>query len=102
MRFRHTSVYVDDQKAALRFYTEVLGFVPKVEIPIGPDFWLTVVSPQDPDGPQLLLAPSGHRGRRCAGRVRAAPRSRQPDRDRTVFGDLLMRGRRRSAMLVTC
>jgi catechol 2,3-dioxygenase-like lactoylglutathione lyase family enzyme len=60
MRIRLTSVYVDDQRAALDFYTRVLGFVVHHDIPLGEDSWLTVVSPQDPDGPQLLLEPSGH------------------------------------------
>lgn len=60
MKIRLTSVYVDDQRAALAFYTEVLGFRVHHDIPIGDNFWLTVVSPEDPDGPQLLLEPSDH------------------------------------------
>ena len=60
MRVSVTSVFVDDQDKALRFYTEVLGFVKKVEIPMGEARWLTVVSPEDPDGTQLLLEPDGH------------------------------------------
>jgi catechol 2,3-dioxygenase-like lactoylglutathione lyase family enzyme len=60
MRIHLSSVYVDDQDKALRFYTEVLGFVKKVEVPVGADRWLTVVSPEEPDGTQLLLAPDGH------------------------------------------
>lgn len=56
-----TSVLVDDQDKALRFYTEVLGFTKKTEIPLGEGArWLTVVSPDDPDGPQLLLEPDAH------------------------------------------
>ncbi len=56
-----TSVFVDDQAAALRFYTEVLGFVKKHDVPVGEtDRWLTVVSPEDPEGPELLLEPLGH------------------------------------------
>ena len=55
-----TNVFVDDQAQALAFYTDVLGFVTKHDVPIGPDRWLTVVSPDDPDGPELLLEPSGH------------------------------------------
>jgi catechol 2,3-dioxygenase-like lactoylglutathione lyase family enzyme len=55
-----TSVFVDDQDKALRFYTEVLGFQKKDEIPLGADRWLTVVSPQQPDGPELLLEPDSH------------------------------------------
>ena len=61
MRIHLTSVFVDDQDKALRFYTEVLGFVKKTEVPLGTDRWLTVVSPEDPDGTELLLEPSGHR-----------------------------------------
>jgi catechol 2,3-dioxygenase-like lactoylglutathione lyase family enzyme len=52
---------VDDQDKALRFYTEVLGFQKKEDVPLGPvDRWLTVVSPESPDGPELLLEPDGH------------------------------------------
>src|SRR3954447_7687430 len=54
------SVMVDDQAKALRFYTEVLGFVKKREIPVGEYSWLTVVSPDDPDGVELLLEPDQH------------------------------------------
>jgi catechol 2,3-dioxygenase-like lactoylglutathione lyase family enzyme len=60
MRIHLASVYVDDQDKALTFYTDVLGFVKKTEMPVGDDRWLTVVSPDDPDGPELLLEPSGH------------------------------------------
>ncbi|WP_327711483.1 VOC family protein [Streptomyces sp. NBC_00464] len=60
MRIHLTSVFVDDQDRALRFYTEVLGFVKKAEVPVGRDRWLTVVSPEDPDGTELLLEPDGH------------------------------------------
>ena len=60
MRINVTSVLVDDQEKALRFYTEVLGFVKKTEIPVGDALWLTVVSPDDPDGTELLLEPDGH------------------------------------------
>ena len=60
MRISLTSVMVDDQDKALRFYTEVLGFLPKTEIPMGEHRWLTVVSPDDPDGVELLLEPDGH------------------------------------------
>jgi catechol 2,3-dioxygenase-like lactoylglutathione lyase family enzyme len=55
-----TSVLVDDQEKALRFYTDVLGFVPKNDIPLGEHRWLTVVSPQAPDGVELVLEPDGH------------------------------------------
>jgi catechol 2,3-dioxygenase-like lactoylglutathione lyase family enzyme len=60
MRINITSVFVDDQEKALRFYTEVLGFVKNHDVPVGEDRWLTVVSPQDPDGTDLLLEPSSH------------------------------------------
>ncbi|MFJ3925397.1 VOC family protein [Streptomyces sp. NPDC090022] len=62
MRIYVTSVFVDDQEKALRFYTEVLGFVTKHDVPLGGGArWLTVVSPEAPDGTELLLEPSGHR-----------------------------------------
>jgi predicted enzyme related to lactoylglutathione lyase len=60
MRINLTSVFVDDQRAALDFYTDVLGFTKRRDIPIGSDSWLTVVSPESPDGPELLLEPSSH------------------------------------------
>jgi catechol 2,3-dioxygenase-like lactoylglutathione lyase family enzyme len=60
MRIVVTSVYVDDQDKALRFYTDVLGFVKKTEIPLGEARWLTVVAPGDPDGTELLLEPGAH------------------------------------------
>ncbi len=60
MRINITSVFVDDQDKALRFYTEVLGFVKKTEIPLGEAAWLTVASADDPDGTELLLEPDGH------------------------------------------
>jgi catechol 2,3-dioxygenase-like lactoylglutathione lyase family enzyme len=60
VRINVTSVLVDDQEKALRFYTDVLGFVKKTEIPVGDALWLTVVSPDDPDGTELLLEPDGH------------------------------------------
>ncbi len=60
MKINVTSVMVDDQAKALRFYTEVLGFVKKNEVPLGEHFWLTVVSPDDPDGTELLLEPDEH------------------------------------------
>jgi catechol 2,3-dioxygenase-like lactoylglutathione lyase family enzyme len=59
-RITVTSVYVDDQDKALRFYTDVLGFVKKTEIPLGEARWLTVVSPEDVEGTELLLEPDGH------------------------------------------
>jgi DNA-binding transcriptional ArsR family regulator len=60
MRINLASIYVDDQDKALRFYTEVLGFAPKTEIPMGEHRWLTVVSPEDPDGVELVLEPDEH------------------------------------------
>ena len=60
MRINLTSVLVDDQQKALNFYTQVLGFVTKEDIPMGEARWLTVVSPEAPDGPELLLEPDGH------------------------------------------
>src|SRR5438045_2167476 len=56
MKIKLTSVYVDDQEKALRFYTEVLGFVKKADFSQGPFRWLTVISPEDPDGTELQLA----------------------------------------------
>lgn len=56
MKINLTSVYVDDQEKALRFYTEVLGFVKKADFSNGPFRWLTVASPQEADGTQLQLA----------------------------------------------
>jgi catechol 2,3-dioxygenase-like lactoylglutathione lyase family enzyme len=60
MRINLTSVLVDDQDKALRFYTDVLGFTKKTEIPLGHYRWLTVVSPDDPDGTELVLEPDEH------------------------------------------
>jgi predicted enzyme related to lactoylglutathione lyase len=56
MKIKLTSVYVDDQEKALRFYTEVLGFVKKTDFSQGPYRWLTVASAEDPDGTELQLA----------------------------------------------
>lgn len=58
MRIKLTSVFVDDQESALKFYTDVLGFEKKQDVPIGQFKWLTVVSPEEPEGPELLLEPS--------------------------------------------
>lgn len=60
MRINVTSVWVDDQAKALRFYTEKLGFVKKQDVPVGEYSWLTVVSPQALDGVELLLEPDAH------------------------------------------
>jgi predicted enzyme related to lactoylglutathione lyase len=56
MKIKLTSIYVDDQDKALRFYTEVLGFAKKADFSNGPFRWLTVGSPEEPDGPELQLA----------------------------------------------
>jgi len=56
MKIKLTTVYVDDQDKALRFYTEVLGFVKKADFSQGPYRWLTVASPEEPDGTELQLA----------------------------------------------
>src|SRR5262245_45225415 len=56
MKIKLASVYVDDQEKALRFYTEVLGFVKKADFSQGSFRWLTVASPEDPDGTELQLA----------------------------------------------
>ncbi|GAA2255092.1 VOC family protein [Actinomadura luteofluorescens] len=60
MRINLTSVFVDDQERALRFYTDILGFEKRHDVPLGEDRWLTVVSPKDPEGTNLLLEPSSH------------------------------------------
>ena len=58
MEIRQTSVFVNDQNKALKFYTEVLGFVKRLDITAGKYRWLTVVSPEDQDGVQLVLEPN--------------------------------------------
>jgi catechol 2,3-dioxygenase-like lactoylglutathione lyase family enzyme len=60
MRIRLTSVLVGDQARALEFYTRVLGFVKKVDVPVGEYRWLTVVSPEEPEGTELVLEPSAN------------------------------------------
>jgi len=60
MRIYLSSVLVDDQAKALAFYADVLGFQKKTDVPVGEARWLTVVSPDDPDGTELLLEPDGH------------------------------------------
>lgn len=57
MRIRLVSIHVNDQDRALQFYTEVLGFVKKMDVPSGEHRWLTVVAPDEPDGPQVVLEP---------------------------------------------
>jgi predicted enzyme related to lactoylglutathione lyase len=56
MKIKLTSLYVDDQNKGLRFYTEVVGFAKKADFSNGPFRWLTVVSPEEPDGTELQLA----------------------------------------------
>ncbi len=58
MKIRVTTIYVDDQEKALRFYTDVLGFQKKADITKGSFRWLTVASPEEPDGVELQLAPN--------------------------------------------
>jgi catechol 2,3-dioxygenase-like lactoylglutathione lyase family enzyme len=60
MKIWVTSVFVDDQDKALKFYTDVLGFVKKHDIPLGTHKWLTVVSKEEPNGVELLLEPDSH------------------------------------------
>jgi glyoxylase I family protein len=60
MRIKLTSIVVDDQRKALRFYTDVLGFIKKHEIPVGEYSWLTVVSPEGPDDLELSLEPNAN------------------------------------------
>jgi len=60
MRITITNVLVDDQDKAERFYTDMLGFVVKDDVPLGEYRWLTLVSPDDPDGVALLLEPDAH------------------------------------------
>jgi catechol 2,3-dioxygenase-like lactoylglutathione lyase family enzyme len=60
MKIMFTSVLVDDQAKALAFYTDVLGFRPKSDVPLGEHRWLTVVSPDAPDGVELVLEPDEH------------------------------------------
>lgn len=60
MRINLASILVDDQDKALRFYTEILGFVTKADIPMGEARWITVVSPEDTNGTELVLEPDGH------------------------------------------
>ena len=72
MRINLTSVLVDDQDKALRFYTEVLGFKQKHDVPMGEHRWITVVSPEDPDGtetrPRTRRTPGGQAVQGGAGR----------------------------------
>lgn len=72
MKIKLTSVFVDDQEKALRFYTEVLGFVKKQDVPAGGARWLTVVSPEGPDDLELLLEPNGNPAVQINGQPAAA------------------------------
>lgn len=66
MRIHLTSVFVDDQAKALHFYTEILGFAKKHDVPLGGKArWLTVVSTEEPDGTELLLEPAGKPNTYC-------------------------------------
>lgn len=60
MKIKLSSIFVDDQDKALKFYTEILGFLKKTEIPLGEARWLTVVSPEGPDDIELVLEPNGN------------------------------------------
>jgi catechol 2,3-dioxygenase-like lactoylglutathione lyase family enzyme len=60
MKIHLMSVPVDDQEKAFRFYTEILGFQKKHDIPMGKHRWLTLVSPEDPEGTELCLEPDEH------------------------------------------
>ena len=60
MRITLMSIFVSDQDAALAFYTDTLGFVLKDDIPLGEFRWITVVSPEEPDGTQIVLEPANH------------------------------------------
>jgi predicted enzyme related to lactoylglutathione lyase len=59
MKIKWTSILVNDQKKALKFYTEILGFVKKTDVPMGEYSWLTVVSKEEPDGVEVVLEPMG-------------------------------------------
>jgi len=76
MKIRLASILVDDQDKALRFYTKVLGFVKKQDIPVGEDKFLTVVSPDEPDGTELLLEPNNNPALKGAGRLSKTPSTR--------------------------
>ena len=59
MKVRWTSILVDDQEKALNFYTVILGFIKKTDVPMGEYSWLTVVSKEEPDGVEVVLEPMG-------------------------------------------
>lgn len=60
MKIKLTGIFVNDQEKALEFYTKILGFVKKLDFPLGEFKWLTVVSPEEPNGTQLLLSPNNN------------------------------------------
>lgn len=60
MEIKVASIFVDDQDQALKFYTEILGFQKKADVPAGDYRWIAVVSPENPEGTQLLLEPNNH------------------------------------------
>ena len=60
MKIKLSSVFVNDQEKALQFYTKTVGFVKKQDFPVGEDRWLTVVSPEEPNGVELVLEPNGN------------------------------------------
>ncbi|OUM88520.1 MAG: glyoxalase [Bacillus thermozeamaize] len=72
MKIKLTSVFVDDQDKALKFYTEVLGFVKKQDVPAGGARWITVVSPEGPDDIELVLEPNGNPAAQIDGKPAAA------------------------------
>ena len=86
MRINVTSVLVDDQDKALRFYTDVLGFVKKTEIPLGDARWLTVASPEEPEGTELLLEPDAHPPRSRSSKRWSPTASPSPRLPSTTFG----------------
>ena len=86
MRINVTSVLVDDQDKALRFYTDVLGFVKKTEIPLGEARWLTVVSPEEPEGTELLLEPDAHPAAKRSSKRWSTTASPSPPSPSTTFG----------------
>ncbi len=79
MKIKVTSVHVDDQDKALRFYTEVLGFAKKTDFSQGPYRWLTVASPEEPDGTELQLALNNNPAAKAYQQADAEGHLRQPD-----------------------
>ena len=73
MKIKVTSIYVNDQKKALRFYTDVLGFVKKADFTQGPFRWLTVTSPEEPDGTETTIPPLRPISRPCSSRASQPP-----------------------------